>query len=79
MTNLDKTILILEDLVAYPSISSESNLDIINYLANKLESCGAKVDVMTSEKGKAEHQLHGHLREEVTFTLQETIYIPRQK
>ena len=51
MTNLDKTILILEDLVAYPSISSESNLDIINYLANKLESCGAKVDVMTSEKG----------------------------
>ena len=28
-----------------------SNLDIINYLANKLESCGAKVDVMTSEKG----------------------------
>ena len=51
MTNLDKTILILEDLVAYPSISSESNLDIINYLANRLESCGAKVDVMTSEKG----------------------------
>ena len=51
MNNLDKTILILEDLVAYPSISSESNLDIINYLANRLESCGAKVDVMTSEKG----------------------------
>ena len=51
MTNLDKTILILEDLVAYPSISSESNLDIINYLANRLESCGAKVDVMTSDKG----------------------------
>ena len=38
----------------------------------------ATQDQMTSEKGKAESQLHGHLREEVAFTLQETIYIPRQ-
>ncbi len=52
MTTLDKSISILTDLIAYPSVSSESNLDIINYLANKIESCGAKVNLMSSEDGK---------------------------
>ena len=36
MTTLDKTVSILKDLVTYPSVSSESNLAIINYLANKI-------------------------------------------
>ena len=52
MTTLDKTVSILTDLVAYPSVSSESNLEIINYLANKIESCGGKVNIMTIEDGK---------------------------
>ncbi len=52
MTTLDKTVSILTDLVAYPSVSSESNLEIINYLANKIESCGGKVNIMTTEDGK---------------------------
>ena len=52
MTTLDKSISILTDLIACPSVSSESNLDIINYLANRIESCGAKVNLMTSEDGK---------------------------
>ena len=52
MTTLDKTISILTDLVAYPSVSSESNLEIINYLANKIESLGGKVNIMKTEDGK---------------------------
>ena len=52
MTTLDKTVSILTDLVAYPSVSSESNLEIINYLANRIESCGGIVNLMTSENGK---------------------------
>ena len=52
MTILDKSVSILTDLVAYPSVSSESNLDIINYLSDRIESCGAKVNLMTSEDGK---------------------------
>ena len=52
MTTLDKTVSILTDLVAYPSVSSESNLEIINYLANRIESCGGTVNLMTSENGK---------------------------
>jgi len=52
MTTLDKTVSILTDLVAYPSVSSESNLEIINYLANKIESCGGKVNIMNTEDGK---------------------------
>ena len=52
MTTLDNTVSILTDLVAYPSVSSESNLEIINYLANRIESCGGTVNLMTSENGK---------------------------
>jgi len=52
MTTLDKTVSILTDLIAYPSVSSESNLEIINYLANRIESCEGTVNLMTSENGK---------------------------
>ena len=52
MTTLDKSVSILTDLVAYPSVSSESNLDIINYLSNRIELCGAKVNLMKSKDGK---------------------------
>ena len=52
MTTLDKTVSILADLVGFPSVSSQSNLEIINYLANRIESCGGIVNLMTSENGK---------------------------
>ena len=51
MTTLDKTVSILKDLVSYPSVSSESNLEIINYLANRIKDCGGSVNLMSSEDG----------------------------
>ena len=51
MTTLDKTVSILKDLVSYPSVSSESNLEIINYLANRIKDCGGSVNIMSSEDG----------------------------
>ena len=51
MTTLDKTVSILTDLVSYPSVSSESNLEIINYLANRIKDCGGSVSLMSSEDG----------------------------
>ena len=51
MTILDKTVSILKDLVSYPSVSSESNLEIINYLANRIKDCGGSVKIMSSEDG----------------------------
>jgi len=52
MTTLDKTVSILTDLVEYPSVSSESNLEIINYLSDKIKSLGGKVDIITTEDKK---------------------------
>jgi acetylornithine deacetylase len=52
MTTLEKTVSILTDLVEYPSVSSESNLEIINYLSDKIKSLGGKVDIMTTEDKK---------------------------
>jgi len=51
MTDLDATIATLRDLVAFPSISSDSNRDIIGYLAERLESVGARVEVMADPSG----------------------------
>jgi len=39
------------DLVSYPSVSTESNLQIINYLANRIKDCGGSVSLMSSEDG----------------------------
>ena len=36
---------ILADLIAFPTISPDSNLDMISYLAEKLEAVGARVEV----------------------------------
>ena len=52
MTTLDKTISVLTDLIEYPSISSESNLDIINYLSDKIKSLGGKIDIIKTSDNK---------------------------
>lgn len=51
MTSLQDTIAILGDLVAFPSISTDSNLACIDYLANRLEAAGARVEVMHDATG----------------------------
>ncbi|WP_299827496.1 acetylornithine deacetylase [uncultured Roseobacter sp.] len=49
---LDRTIEILSDLIAFPTVSSDSNLEMIAYLADRLEAAGAKVDVLSDAVGR---------------------------
>ncbi|CAN0587455.1 unnamed protein product, partial [Ectocarpus sp. 12 AP-2014] len=48
---IDQTKRILSDLIAFPTVSADSNLEMIAYLANRLEDCGARVDVLRDESG----------------------------
>jgi len=48
---LDKTIDILGDLIAFPTVSAASNLAMIDYLAQRFEDCGAKVHLMRDPSG----------------------------
>lgn len=43
---------ILADLIAFPTVSADSNLEMIAYLAQHLEDCGAQVEVMQDESGR---------------------------
>ena len=49
MPDLKNTIEILEKLIAFPTISSESNIDLITYVAKFLKSNGAKVSVFPND------------------------------
>jgi acetylornithine deacetylase len=49
---IDQTKRILSDLVAFPTVSADSNLEMIAYLGNRLEDCGAQVDVLADETGR---------------------------
>ncbi|UWS08810.1 acetylornithine deacetylase [Phaeobacter inhibens] len=49
---MEQTTRILSDLIAYPTLSADSNLEMIAYLANRLEDCGARVDVMFDASGQ---------------------------
>ena len=49
---LEQTKKILADLIAFPTISSDSNLDIIAYLADLLRDAGANVRIFSDETGK---------------------------
>ncbi len=51
MSHLDSATAILSDLIGYPSVSSDSNLAIIDDLAGRLEDAGARVDVYHDESG----------------------------
>lgn len=48
---LPETLAILERLVAFPTISSEPNVRLIDDVAGRLEDCGATVDVLMTEDG----------------------------
>ncbi len=49
---LEKTLHILADLIAMPTVSADSNLEMITYLAEHLSDCGARVDVMRDASGQ---------------------------
>ena len=48
---LDETKRILAELIAFPTVSADSNLDMIAYLADRLETCGARVEVLQDGSG----------------------------
>jgi acetylornithine deacetylase len=49
---LDSTISILEQLIGYPTVSADSNLDLITFAAKLLQSKGARVRVSEDNSGK---------------------------
>jgi len=48
---LDSTLAILDRLIAFPTVSADSNLDLIAYAAEHLEACGARVTVSGDRTG----------------------------
>ena len=49
---LDDTKALLGELVAFPTVSSDSNLSLIAHLAGRLESSGARVDIHLDPAGQ---------------------------
>lgn len=49
--DIDRTKQIMADLIAFPSVSADSNLELIDYAANRLEACGARVEVSKDATG----------------------------
>jgi acetylornithine deacetylase len=49
--HLQRTTEILRELIAYPTISADSNFDLILHMAGLLEEAGARCDVMSSPCG----------------------------
>ena len=52
MTTLDETKALLAELLAFPTVSSDSNLAMIAHLAGRLESSGARVDIHLDPEGQ---------------------------
>lgn len=52
MPLLDDTRALLRQLIAYPTISTESNLEMIGFLADRLAAVGARVDIHPDRTGK---------------------------
>jgi len=50
-TQLSDTVALLGDLIAFPTVSEVSNLDMIAYLAHRLENEGARVEIFHDEIG----------------------------
>ncbi|MEO0750826.1 MAG: acetylornithine deacetylase [Pseudomonadota bacterium] len=52
MDTLTQTRDMLGDLIAFPTVSCDSNLDIIAYLAERLEDAGARIEIFHDETGE---------------------------
>ena len=53
MTEIVKTIELLEKLISFPTISSESNRDCIDWISDYLKSHGARCEITSEAEGKA--------------------------
>jgi acetylornithine deacetylase len=53
MTDLTTTLDIMDRLIGYPTISSESNRDCIDWIADYLRKLGARVEISSEVAGKA--------------------------
>lgn len=51
MDRFEHTVEILRDLIAFPTVSADSNLEMIAHLANRLNDAGAHVQMMTDPSG----------------------------
>lgn len=51
MSHLTESVDLLRELIAYPTVSADSNLEMIGYLATRLEDCGARVKILADEGG----------------------------
>ncbi len=49
---INDTLFLLRSLIAFPTVSQDSNLDMIDYLAARLEASGARVEVMQDAAGR---------------------------
>ena len=52
MASLDKTKEILAELIGFPSVSSDSNIDVIQYMAQRLQDVGADVQLQFAPDGQ---------------------------
>ncbi len=52
MDRLAKTVDILRELIAFPTISADSNLALIDSIADRLENAGARVDIFRDATGR---------------------------
>jgi acetylornithine deacetylase len=52
MSRTDEAVSILSDLVAFPTVSSEPNRELVAYAAARLEDLGARVRVLKAEEGR---------------------------
>lgn len=52
MALLNDTRDLLQDLVRFPTVSSDSNLDAISYLSDRLAATGAEIEIWHDETGK---------------------------
>ncbi|PWE31185.1 acetylornithine deacetylase [Maritimibacter sp. 55A14] len=52
MSELGETVSILHDLIAFPTVSAWSNLEMIAYLAERLERAGARVTLYQDDTGQ---------------------------
>lgn len=57
---LDRSVDILRTLIAFPTVSSDTNLDLIDYLQERLECCGARC-VRTSDPSGTKSNLFATL------------------
>jgi len=51
LTKLEQTKSLLKELIAFPTVSSDSNIELIHFIANHLESLGATVNVFKDPSG----------------------------